>query len=307
MDLEPEPSSWSLGADHCADDNEEAPLHFLCPISLEVMRDPVILCTGITYDRSSINTWLHTTVHNTCPVTNQTLANKDLLPNLVLGRLIQKWNCSRPRPSQHKAGCSCAPMRSPGLLHELLHQQLSSPSIPTLRAVQRLIKSDYTLSRLSPTQVTDLITMLARLLQSTEDAATCETSLELLEMLLLSSSPPEGYINRDAATSYDYHKLIPTITATILGVSLRATEYSVRILCRLCVDEKCCREAVERGVVAKVLMVLQLAQASTASASKKKASALLRLLCKKGCRVPRIYKQPAASRQPLQGIFFKNR
>lgn len=305
MDLEPEPSSnWSLCADHCA------PLHFLCPVSLEVMRDPVTLCTGITYDRSSIHTWLHTTGHNTCPVTNQTLANKDLLPNLLLRRLIHKWNCSssRPRPSpHHKAGCTCsncssAPMSSPGLqLHviELLQQQLSSPSIPTLRALQRLLKANYTLSKLAPTQFTALITMLAQLLQSTVDEATCETSLELLERLLLSSSSPaQGYINRsDAATIYEYRKLIPTITATILGVSLRATEYSVRILCRLCVDEKCCREAVERGAVAKVLMVLQLAQAHASTAStiskKKAATALLRLLCKKGCRVPRIYMQPA--------------
>ena len=32
----------------------EVPCYFLCPISLSIMRDPVTLPTGITYDRDGI-------------------------------------------------------------------------------------------------------------------------------------------------------------------------------------------------------------------------------------------------------------
>ncbi|KAG6480062.1 U-box domain-containing protein 20-like [Zingiber officinale] len=66
------------------------PLHFRCPISLELMKDPVTTCTGITYDRQSIEGWLQRG-HITCPVTHQQLRSDELLPNLVLTRMIQSW------------------------------------------------------------------------------------------------------------------------------------------------------------------------------------------------------------------------
>lgn len=68
------------------------PSFFLCPISLELMRDPVTLSTGMSYDRESIEKWL-TSGRNTCPTTNQTLepSNQELIPNHTLRRLIQAW------------------------------------------------------------------------------------------------------------------------------------------------------------------------------------------------------------------------
>ncbi|KAK9105862.1 hypothetical protein Scep_022706 [Stephania cephalantha] len=67
------------------------PSHFRCPISLDLMKDPVALPTGITFDRENIEKWLEQG-HRTCPVTNQTLANPpDLIPNHVLRRMIQDW------------------------------------------------------------------------------------------------------------------------------------------------------------------------------------------------------------------------
>lgn len=69
----------------------EIPSYFLCPISMEVMRDPVIISTGITYDRQNIEKWLFSCKHTTCPVTNQDLKFTDLTPNHNLRRLIQSW------------------------------------------------------------------------------------------------------------------------------------------------------------------------------------------------------------------------
>ncbi|XP_051139754.1 U-box domain-containing protein 29-like [Andrographis paniculata] len=63
---------------------------FRCPISMDVMRSPVSLCTGVTYDRSSIEKWL-ALGHNTCPATMQTLPSTHTTPNLVLRRLIHLW------------------------------------------------------------------------------------------------------------------------------------------------------------------------------------------------------------------------
>ncbi|CDP04757.1 unnamed protein product [Coffea canephora] len=70
-----------------------APNFFRCPISLDVMKSPVSLCTGVTYDRSSIQRWLDGG-NNTCPATMQVLQSKDLVPNHTLQRLIQIWSDS---------------------------------------------------------------------------------------------------------------------------------------------------------------------------------------------------------------------
>ncbi|XP_030531868.1 E3 ubiquitin-protein ligase PUB23-like [Rhodamnia argentea] len=69
----------------------EVPRFFLCPISLEIMRDPVTVSTGITYDRESIETWLSTSKNSLCPVTKQPISDVDLTPNHTLRRLIQSW------------------------------------------------------------------------------------------------------------------------------------------------------------------------------------------------------------------------
>ncbi|XLU46869.1 E3 ubiquitin-protein ligase PUB24-like [Arachis ipaensis] len=74
-------------------DNEiEVPQYFICPISLQIMKDPVTAITGITYDRESIEKWLFKNKNTTCPVTKMPLPNdSDLTPNHTLRRLIQAW------------------------------------------------------------------------------------------------------------------------------------------------------------------------------------------------------------------------
>ncbi|XP_059431105.1 E3 ubiquitin-protein ligase PUB23-like [Corylus avellana] len=74
-------------------DEIDVPSHFLCPISMELMRDPVTISTGITYDRENIERWLFSCNNNntTCPATKQVLSSKEVTPNHTLRRLIQAW------------------------------------------------------------------------------------------------------------------------------------------------------------------------------------------------------------------------
>uniref|UniRef100_A0ACD5UY37 Uncharacterized protein n=1 Tax=Avena sativa TaxID=4498 RepID=A0ACD5UY37_AVESA len=71
----------------------DVPSYFLCPISMEIMRDPVTLSSGITYDRESIERWVFTDGHGECPMTKQQLgvADREPTPNHTLRRLIQGW------------------------------------------------------------------------------------------------------------------------------------------------------------------------------------------------------------------------
>ncbi|XP_027338714.1 U-box domain-containing protein 19-like [Abrus precatorius] len=68
------------------------PEDFRCPISLEIMTDPVTVSTGQTYNRASIQKWLK--AGNTmCPKTGEKLTNTELFPNTSLKKLIQQF-CS---------------------------------------------------------------------------------------------------------------------------------------------------------------------------------------------------------------------
>ncbi|KAL9238659.1 hypothetical protein vseg_013054 [Gypsophila vaccaria] len=80
------------------DQEIDVPHYFLCPISLQIMKDPVTTTTGITYDRESIDQWLREAVDPVCPVTKQPLpSGSDLTPNHTLRRLIQAWCVANAR------------------------------------------------------------------------------------------------------------------------------------------------------------------------------------------------------------------
>ena len=68
---------------------KEPPNEYLCPITMLVMKDPVILCDGFSYERSAIEKWLQE--HNKSPMTNETLGNKTLTPNRQLKKLIEDF------------------------------------------------------------------------------------------------------------------------------------------------------------------------------------------------------------------------
>ncbi|XP_074320867.1 U-box domain-containing protein 9-like [Silene latifolia] len=71
-------------------DHLDVPVEYRCPISKEMMRDPVVLSTGQTYDRPSIYKWLKD-VHQICPQTREVLSHAVLTPNHLVRELIQQW------------------------------------------------------------------------------------------------------------------------------------------------------------------------------------------------------------------------
>ncbi|RLM55389.1 U-box domain-containing protein 21 [Panicum miliaceum] len=75
---------------HQAAEEVAVPAHFVCPISLDLMRDPVTAPTGITYDRESVEGWL-ARGNARCPVTGRPLRLADLVPNHATRRMIQDW------------------------------------------------------------------------------------------------------------------------------------------------------------------------------------------------------------------------
>jgi len=66
------------------------PEEFRCPISLQIMYDPVIISSGQTYERVCIEKWFKDG-HSTCPKTQQQLSHLSLTPNYCVKGLIGSW------------------------------------------------------------------------------------------------------------------------------------------------------------------------------------------------------------------------
>ena len=84
--LPPPTRSLSLSSTSCND----APNEYICPISLEVMKHPVMDRNGNTFEKSAILEWLNR--GNThCPLTRQPLKPSALIPNYSLKLSIDTW------------------------------------------------------------------------------------------------------------------------------------------------------------------------------------------------------------------------
>ncbi|EPS72799.1 hypothetical protein M569_01957 [Genlisea aurea] len=66
------------------------PEEFKCPLSKELMKDPVIIASGQTFDRPFINKWLKSG-NRTCPQTLQVLSHTVLTPNHLIREMISRW------------------------------------------------------------------------------------------------------------------------------------------------------------------------------------------------------------------------
>lgn len=68
---------------------------FRCPISREIMQDPVFIESGYTYERVALLDWFEVCTRKgrkfVCPITLQELSNTSLIPNIALSSAIEEW------------------------------------------------------------------------------------------------------------------------------------------------------------------------------------------------------------------------
>ena len=60
----------------------------VCPITSELMTDPVFTMDGQTYERSAIEAWLKT--HDTAPATGRRLLSKKLIDNVGARGMVRE-------------------------------------------------------------------------------------------------------------------------------------------------------------------------------------------------------------------------
>ncbi|XP_017403057.1 WD repeat, SAM and U-box domain-containing protein 1 isoform X3 [Cebus imitator] len=70
--------------------SSEIPDEFICPITRELMKDPVIASDGYSYEKEAMENWIRTK-KRTSPMTNLVLPSVVLTPNRTLKMAINRW------------------------------------------------------------------------------------------------------------------------------------------------------------------------------------------------------------------------
>ena len=73
-------------------DEIEVPEEFLCPITQDVMRYPVLCSDGFIYEKAAIEEWL-VSRRKTSPMTNLPMKNTDMEYQRVLAERIETFCC----------------------------------------------------------------------------------------------------------------------------------------------------------------------------------------------------------------------
>mmetsp|Transcript_12021 Transcript_12021/g.21352 ORF Transcript_12021/g.21352 Transcript_12021/m.21352 type:complete len:624 (+) Transcript_12021:51-1922(+) len=129
---------------------------FTCPISGEVMEDPVIAADGHTYERAMISEWFR--VRQTSPLTNAPLDSTAVIPNITLKKVIADWRAARHAiPSSPPPLASAPPLSglsasdhdqyhddpSPGMTSPHLTESIGAKEI---EQVKSMVYSNYSSS-----------------------------------------------------------------------------------------------------------------------------------------------------------------
>ncbi|KAF5766397.1 putative U box domain, armadillo-like helical, Zinc finger, RING/FYVE/PHD-type [Helianthus annuus] len=69
---------------------------FICPLSKQIMKDPVTIETGQTFEREAIEKWFDDCKENgrklVCPMTLREVNTTDMNPSIALRKTIEEWN-----------------------------------------------------------------------------------------------------------------------------------------------------------------------------------------------------------------------
>eukprot|EP00252_Welwitschia_mirabilis_P016624 TRINITY_DN3674_c0_g1_i1.p1 TRINITY_DN3674_c0_g1~~TRINITY_DN3674_c0_g1_i1.p1 ORF type:complete len:687 (+),score=109.90 TRINITY_DN3674_c0_g1_i1:877-2937(+) len=200
-------------------DSEDAPAipdDFRCPISLDLMREPVIVSSGQTYELASITRWLEEG-HSTCPKSGQKLISSIVIPNYALRNLIiqycDKHNIPYDKPEGRKKKCALGSIAS-------TKAALEAAKMTAAFLVEKLATGSFDVKK----QVTYELRLLAK---CSVDNRACIAEAGAIPLLvaLLSSDDPKAQEN--AVTTllnlsiHDNNKarlMQPEILQPIIGV-----------------------------------------------------------------------------------------
>lgn len=182
--------------------NLTVPNLFRCPISMDVMKSPVSLCTGVTYDRSSIQTWL-SQGHNTCPATMQVLPSTDFTPNLTLRSLIHHYLHQHPVPASTSHSL-LSPDEAPDFIRKLrVGAATTSVPVDSLSKVLDFVRFSEE-NRRFIASCNGVVLDILEILRSSEKIEACEQIVLILECVSLENGVRKQLTRNIFRGDFDY-------------------------------------------------------------------------------------------------------
>ncbi|XP_021285317.1 U-box domain-containing protein 29-like [Herrania umbratica] len=233
------------------------PSVFRCPISLDVMKSPVSLCTGVTYDRSSIQHWLESG-HDTCPATMQVLPSKDFVPNLTLHRLINLWVQSstlRPGSDSPRLLLATSPVISEVQAKLLMEKIESESCVDSLTKVAEFVSCSEENGR-SIVRFGDSIEIIASVLRrKCVEIKALEMAVRILD-LILSENGVKERLNKLILESSQENDFLSSIVLILQNGSLNPKTEAIRVLDSIALDSESKRRIAESQNLIYVLVHL---------------------------------------------------
>lgn len=199
------------------------PDQFLCPISSKIMENPVIVASGETYDRESIEPRLQAG-NRRCPMTKQALRHSNLTPNNLLQRMIKEWyeSCGLEVPMRAAAinggGDESGVTESEGSGNVITHEEQRFCDI-----------------------------LLGKLVEPNE----CRTAVEELRELTKTKPSHRAYLG------YWKTGAIPLLVSLLLSPDSETQEHAVTVLLNLSLCDENITAIVAHGAIPGIVKVLQ--------------------------------------------------
>ncbi|KAM0019571.1 putative U box domain, armadillo-like helical, Zinc finger, RING/FYVE/PHD-type [Helianthus debilis subsp. tardiflorus] len=144
---------------------------FICPLSKQIMKDPVSIENGQTFEREAIEKWFNECRENNrklvCPLTLKELKTTDMNPSIALRNTIEEWSARNEAVQLDMARKSLTP---------------GCPEIDTLRAL-RFVQYICQKNSRRIIRNADLIPMIVDMLKSSSRRVRCR-ALETLRIVV---------------------------------------------------------------------------------------------------------------------------
>ncbi|CAG9319863.1 unnamed protein product [Blepharisma stoltei] len=188
---------------------ENIPDCFLCPITQELMQDPVIAADGHTYERKAIKRWLKTG-NRRSPLTNESLTNMTFIENYLARSLIHEFIENQTKTTQ-----SCDLIRNKEVefksKEKCLKDEINKKSQEINSLLSRLETQRKTKKRHTIFDYTAFIVILGmlfynsadRFVKSSEIYSSKFNTIEFESSKLVLAQPVEYQSSKISATSKD--------------------------------------------------------------------------------------------------------
>ncbi|KAI3783274.1 hypothetical protein L1987_42351 [Smallanthus sonchifolius] len=196
---------------------------FICPLSKQIMEDPVTLENGQTFEREAIEKWFNECKENgrklVCPLTLRELKTMDMNPSIALRNTIEEWNARNEAVQIDFVRKSLTPGSS------------ESDVLQALRFIQQLATKN--LSNKHIIRNAELIPMIVDMLKSTSPKVRCRT-LETLRIVVEDDSD-----NKEVMAEGDK---VRTIVKFLNHEQSKEREEAVSLLFELSKSESLCEK-----------------------------------------------------------------